>query len=310
MTGRVLVSGATGVLGRATVPLLVARGWRVTGVARADDAAERLRAGGASAARVDLFDAGAVSDAVAGHDAVVHLATAIPPMARMHRRSAWSTNDRLRVDATCHLVAAARDHGVARVVMESVTFPYCDGGDAWLDESAPLDPGAAWQATLAGERLVRAYGDAGADAVILRFGLLYARDARMAEEFRRLVRLRLMPVPGPPDAFVSSIRADDAAAAVVAALSTGSGTYNVVDARPLRRREYGAALACAFGVARVRSVPSAPLRWIGGDGVRALLASQRVSSEAFRRAGGWEPRWPDAADGWADLMRDASGSAR
>ena len=60
------------------------------------------------------------------------------------------SNDRLRVDATRALLDAARVHGIDRVVKESVTFTYRDGGDAWLDESAPLDSAAAWRATIDG----------------------------------------------------------------------------------------------------------------------------------------------------------------
>jgi nucleoside-diphosphate-sugar epimerase len=303
---RIFVTGATGVLGRATVPVLVAAGHAVTAVARSETAADHLRAVGASPVTVDLFDAAAVRDAVSGHDAVVHLATAIPPLTRMHRRSAWALKNRLRVDATRQLLDAARVHGIARVVKESITFPYCDGGDDWLDESAPLDPAVGWQATLAGEGLVTDFTGGSGAGVVLRLGLLYAADARSTEEARRLARLRVAPVPGRPEAFVSSIRSDDAATAICAALGAPPGIYNVVDDRPLRRREYAAAVAAAFGAGRLHALPSAPLRWIGGDGARGLTASQRVSNRAFVAATGWRPRWADAVEGWADLAAGAS----
>lgn len=311
MTDRVFVTGATGVLGRAAVPCLVEAGFRVTAVARSDAAADRLRTVGAQPVAVDLFAAGAVRAAVAGHDAVAHLATAIPPMTRMHRRSAWAENDRLRVDATRNLLDAAAGHGITRFVKESITFPYRDGGDAWLDESAPLDPADGWRATLAGERLVGDFTAAGGAGVVLRFGALYARDARSTDEIRRLARWRLAPVPGRPESFVSTIRADDAATAIVAALTAPPATYNVVDDRPLRRRDYAAAVARAFGVGRLVAVPAAPMRWIGGDAARGLTASQRVSNRAFVAATGWRPRWVDAAAGWADALavRESVGEA-
>ena len=300
----VFVTGATGVIGRPAVEALLAAGTAVTAVARSDAAAARLAAAGASPVTVDLFDGDAVCDAVAGHDAIVHLATSIPPMRDMRRRAAWETNARLRVDATRRLVDAARVHGVARFVKESITFPYLDGGDDWLDEAAPLDPSPMWQATLVGEELALAFGDDGASVVVLRFGSLYARDARSTEEYRRLARLRIAPVPGAPDAFVSSIHADDAATAVVAALAAPAGTYNVVDDRPLRRREHAAAVAGAFGVRRLHVAPAAPLRWLGGSGARGLTASQRVSNRVFRTASGWQPRWTDAVAGWAGLFAE------
>jgi hypothetical protein len=74
-------------------------------VARSDAGAGWLRAVGAKPVQVDLLDPAMVRAAVA--NAVVHLATAIPPLARMRRPGAWRTNDRLRTHATGNLVDAA-----------------------------------------------------------------------------------------------------------------------------------------------------------------------------------------------------------
>jgi len=301
MSGSVFVTGATGVLGRATVPRLVAAGWSVTAVARTDDAAVALASVGATPVAVDLFDADAVAEAVAGHTAVVHLATSIPPLARMRKRDAWATNDRLRVDATRHLLDAARVHGIDRFVKESITFAYLDGGERWLDEDAPVDPADAWRATLAGEQLVTGFAAEGATGVVLRFGALYAPDARSTEEYRALARRHIAPMPGRAGAFVSSVHADDAAGALVLALDIPAGTYNVVDDRPLRRREYSDAFAAAFGTPRLHLVPSGVTRTLGGDGARGLAASQRVTNAAFRAVTGWMPVWADACVGWSAI---------
>src|SRR5258708_1009689 len=74
---KIFVTGATGVIGRGAVPLLVAAGHAVPAVARSPAKAQRLSAG---ARRVDvsLFDTSALDRAVAGHDAVITLATHMP----------------------------------------------------------------------------------------------------------------------------------------------------------------------------------------------------------------------------------------
>ncbi len=72
---RIFVAGATGVLGQRTVPMLVQAGHDVTAVARTPEKAAWLRSVGATTAAVDLFDAAAVAEAVAGHDVVANLAT-------------------------------------------------------------------------------------------------------------------------------------------------------------------------------------------------------------------------------------------
>lgn len=78
----VFVAGATGALGIPTVQALLAAGHRVRGPARGEEKAARLRALGADAVSVNLFDARALAETVAGSEAVLHLATKIPPPSR------------------------------------------------------------------------------------------------------------------------------------------------------------------------------------------------------------------------------------
>jgi nucleoside-diphosphate-sugar epimerase len=101
----VLVTGATGVIGHQAVSRLLQAGHDVAGVVRSDAGAGWLRAVGAKPVQVDLLDPAMVRAAVA--NAMVHLATAIPPLARMRRPGAWWANDRLRTHATRNLVDAA-----------------------------------------------------------------------------------------------------------------------------------------------------------------------------------------------------------
>ena len=75
---KVFVAGATGVLGRATVPRLVAAGHEVRGAARSPEKADQLRAQGAEPVTVDLFDPASVRAAVDGCQGVVHMATQHP----------------------------------------------------------------------------------------------------------------------------------------------------------------------------------------------------------------------------------------
>jgi hypothetical protein len=49
-------------------------------------------------------------------------------------RSAWQNNDSLRRDAAPTIAGAATDVGVVRYIQESITVPYVDGADQWIDE--------------------------------------------------------------------------------------------------------------------------------------------------------------------------------
>ena len=167
---RVFVSGATGVVGRRVVPLVLATGHGVTALARRPDQRERLRAAGANAVAVDLLDDGAVRAVVAGRDAIVNLATHIPPSAaRMLLQRSWPENDRLRRDGTGAVADAAIAQGVERVVQESFAPIYEDGGDRWLDERAPVRPTAYNRTVLDAERAAASVTAAGGAGVVLRF---------------------------------------------------------------------------------------------------------------------------------------------
>src|SRR5690349_5278263 len=95
---KIFVAGATGVLGRRVVPLLVAEGHQVTGISRSPEKAAQLTSAGATPVTVDLFDGAGLAAAVAGHDVVMNLATHIPDLTKAARSSAWSENDRIRTE--------------------------------------------------------------------------------------------------------------------------------------------------------------------------------------------------------------------
>jgi nucleoside-diphosphate-sugar epimerase len=135
----IVITGSTGVIGRRTVRVLLAAGHRVTGVTRSARGREMLESLGARAVQADVFDETSLRSAFDGAAAVVNLLTHIPRAARMADPSAWEENDRMRTEASAAIARAAAAAGVRRLVQESIAFVYADGGDAWLDEDAPVE---------------------------------------------------------------------------------------------------------------------------------------------------------------------------
>ena len=306
---RVFLTGATGAIGPATVRGLLKQGHQVRAVARSDDKAAKLRALGAEPVAVDLFDGDAVKGAVDGCEAVLHLATNVPRLRRMATKKGWDTHNRLRTTATQLLVDAARTTGASKFVKESVTFLYPDRGDAWIDESAlPDETIALLQPTIAGERIIDRFTAGGGQGVVLRFGSFYGPTARMIDESLRLARWRTSMVAGKPEAYVSSIHTDDVASAAVAALDAPPGIYNVVEDDPVTRRDYLDVFAAAFGLRKLRPVPSWAMRLGGGSAAEAVIRSQRVSNKKFRDATGWSPRYPSVRVGWPAVAREREAS--
>jgi nucleoside-diphosphate-sugar epimerase len=297
---RVFVAGATGVLGQPTVRLLRAAGHEVTGVARSAEKEHLLRSLGANPVNVDLFDAASVHNAVAGHDAVVHAATKIPPLMKVRSARNWKENNRLRTEATRHLVDAAIAANSQVYVQESITFVYGDNGDQWVTEESPIKIAwpAALDSTLEMEHEADRFNGEGRRSVILRFGLFYAPYASSTQDSVKMMRRRMFGVIGKGDNYFSSIHVDDAAAAIVAALGAPAGIYNVVEDEPVTQKEYAAACAEAFGLPKPMRFPRFLGKlMLGGGPSGYILNSVRASNRKFKEATGWAPKYPSVREG-------------
>jgi len=306
---RVFLTGATGAIGPATVRRLLENGHQVRAVARTDDKAAQLRAQGADPVAVDLFDGEALKSAVDGCEAVLHLATNVPPLRRMSSKKGWATHNSLRTTATELLVDAAVTTGVTTFVKESVTFVYPDSGDAWIDETTRPDESIEMlRPTLEGERIVGRFTAGGGRGIVLRFGLFYGPTARGTDEALRLARWRMSMVGGKPEAYLSSVHTDDAAAAAVAALDAPAGIYNAVENEPVTRRDYLDAFSAAFGVGRLRPMPTWLVKLVSGSAAAAVIRSWRVSNKKLRDATGWSPRYPSVREGWPAVAREREAS--
>jgi 2-alkyl-3-oxoalkanoate reductase len=198
---RVLLTGGSGVLGRAAAPRLRAAGHQV------DAPPHDL---------LDLFDADQVKAALSQADVVVHLATRIPPPEERGNPEAWRDNDRLRREATGILVDAALATGVERFVFPSIAFVYPSSG--LVDESTPVakDLPEHRRSALDAERHVARFAASGGQGVVLRLGSLYGPGTGSEAPAERYA------------SFGATLRIEDAGRALAAALAAPSGIYNVV----------------------------------------------------------------------------------
>jgi len=304
---RVLVAGATGVIGRRLVPMLLAEGHDVTAMVRSPGRSAALD-GGVQAVVADALDAPAVLAAVAQAepDAIIHQLTALPQRIDPRRiERDFAVNDQLRVQGTRNLVAAARAAGTARVVAQSIAFAYQPGPAGTIHgEQDPLtsNPPASFrrsaEAVSSLESSVR-----GADGVVLRYGYFYGPGSAVerAGSVGRDVQRRRLPIVGRGTGVWSFVHVDDAARAAVAALAARPGTiFNVVDDDPAPVAEWLPAFARAIGAPRPLRVPAALARLVAGSyGVATMTVAQGASNALARRELGWQPAYPTWREGFA-----------
>jgi nucleoside-diphosphate-sugar epimerase len=314
---KIFVAGATGALGRALVPQLVARGHEVVGMTRSRSKQDLVRSLGARPVVADALDPEAVAQAVAvaEPEAIVHELTALSGKMSLRdarhpdRSSAAKMTNRLRTEATDHLLDAGRAVGARRFVAQSFgAFRFARTGGPVQTEADPLDPDArqtGLEAILYLEQAVTSIG--WGEGLALRYGGFYgpgtgislAPDAVMAAPIRK----RRFPIVGDGGGVWTFIHVEDAAAATVAAVERGRpGIYNVVDDEPAPVREWLPALASALGAKPPRRVPRWLARLAGGEMATAMMTEvlADASNESTKHELGWEPRYASWRLGFAE----------
>lgn len=290
---KIFIAGGTGVIGRRVVPLLRSVGHDVTALSRSVQSDRVLEDLGARAVRGDVFT---LPDFEA--DAVINLATSIPPASRTFLPGAWRKTTEIRRIGSSNLAQAAARAGAKRFIQESFGPVYPDRGDQWIDETTPLVPVRYNRAVVDAERNAQSFNGTW---VILRFAFFYGPDSDFTKQIIGMVKRGWAASFGRPEGFISSVSHDDAAAAVVAALELPSGVYNVVDDEPLTKREFNDSLADALGVRRPRFLPAWTAR-LGGSLGGMLARSQRISNRKLREKSRWRPAYPSASDGWKAII--------
>jgi nucleoside-diphosphate-sugar epimerase len=266
----------------------------------------------------DALDPDAVAQAVASAEpeVIVHQLTALSgPIsireARHPERSFAATmTNRLRTEATDHLLAAGRAVGARRFVAQSFgAFRFARTGGPVQTEADPLDPTppaplrTVQEGYLYLERAVTTieWGE----GLALRYGGFYgpgtavslAPDAQIAAPIRK----RRFPIIGEGGGVHSHVHIEDAAAATAVAVERGQpGIYNVVDDDPAPVREWLPVLAGALEAKPPRRVP----RWLGrllaGEAATVMMTEVRgASNEKAKREFGWQLRYPSWRQGFA-----------
>ena len=280
---KVCVVGATGVLGRSLVPLLVKEGFTVRALARFNEEKRRRLPKEAECVDFDLLADRApleLRELVRGFDAVLHIATAIPR--DFSAPGAWDLNTKLRTIGTQRLLDASTIGGVAYYVQQSITMRYPDCGDRWIDEDIPLvsksDRTGEVDTVTVMENLVRQAREK-PDWCIVR-GAIFVGPGTFQEDMIRRLLSGSDIVPGDGTNFTSYVHVGDMASAYISLLRARPhhAVYNIVT-EALREGEYRDRLADMIGAPK-------PAR----DMTQPRPVSHRCSNERAKKELQWRPQ--------------------
>ena len=308
---RVLVAGASGVLGRELVPTLISYGHHVTGLVRSKQGAAVVAQSGGEVVVCDALDRDGLRRAVraAAPDAVVHVLTAIPPAINPRRMARdFAVTNRLRTEGTRNLIAAANDVGVGRVISQGLAWGYDPDGPGLADEDAPFwqHPPKQFAANLAAlQELERQTRDAG--GLVLRFGHLYGPGSIYAADgsFSSQVRAGKMPLVGGGTSVFSFTHAHDAATATAVALESDiRGALNIVDDVPAPMSVWLPFFADVLGAPAPKRVPRALARLAAGSwGVAYLTQLRGADNTRAKQLLDWRPAYPTWRNGFAAELK-------
>ncbi len=293
----VLISGASGLIGRALVPALRARGIEPRLLVRRAPSGPHEIPWDPAQGRLD-------ASALAGGDAIVNLAGR--SLAGRWTAQVKSAMVDSRVRATRLLVEAAGAMPAPPSVLVSASAIgfYGDRGDEVLTEVS--SPGTGFLADLARawEGEARRAAEFGVRVVLARFGLVMGRGGGALGPLLPLFRCGLGGPLGGGRQWWSWIHLDDVVAAIITALEAPAltGPINVAGPAPVTNREFTRALAASLRRPAILPAPAFALRLVLGEMAdEMILGSQRVIP-ARLQAAGFTFRWPELGPALQNLV--------
>ena len=258
---KVLVTGATSLIGTEVVRSLVARGDEVTTFQR--------RPAGLDTAEVlgDITDVDTVTRATDGMDAVIHLAALVSVV------GAWPAFEAVNVQGTANVLAAARAAGVTRFVHISSPSVAHHGTSLAGEGAGPAAPDRARghyaRSKAIAEELVLGGAGRGMAVVALRPHLVWGPgDTQLIGRIVERAEQGRLALIGHGAALIDTTYLDNAVEAIVAALDRAPDldgrAFVVSNGQPRTVRELFTRICAAAGVAPPRLRVPFPVARAGG----------------------------------------------
>ncbi|MFQ5882501.1 MAG: TIGR01777 family oxidoreductase [Candidatus Methylomirabilales bacterium] len=283
----VLVTGATGFIGRALCAVLRERGQAFTALSRRPERAKAALPGVKEAWKWRPKLEPAPLAAIQGAGAVVHLAgeSVAGRWTAEKKRAIRDT----RVIGTRHLVEAigeAKSKPGVLVCASAVGY-YGDRGEEELTEEA--GPGSDFLAEVctAWEAEARRAEEFGVRVVMLRTGIVLGRGGGALKQMLLPFKLGLGGPLGSGKQWMPWVHLDDLVGIILHAIqhASVSGPVNATAPTPVRNREFTKALARVLHRPAILPAPAFGLKLLLGEFADVLLASQRVLSKRIRESG-------------------------
>lgn len=301
---RILVTGATGFVGRAVTLALLKDGHDVLALVRTPAKAADLEAAGAALAVGEMLTPDTYVPRVSEVDVVVHTAQ-YGTSGRLTRAKLEQVKaaDKAMTKALAEACLEQRK----RFLYTSGCFNYGDHGDAWITEATPETPSPLGEGHHdLTKYLLERHRQGGLEVLILAPGFVYGPGGLFKTSFYDTLQKGQLRVFGKGENYWSPVHVEDLARAYVRAVErdVSGEVINVVDDEPLRLRELVDTFTDASDRPRVGSIPPWLLGLvIGGPLVASLTTSFRVNNDKAKRVLGWTPEFHSFRDGISQVLQ-------
>ncbi|WP_242214697.1 NAD(P)-dependent oxidoreductase [Bacillus cereus group sp. BfR-BA-01383] len=281
---KIFVAGATGVIGRSLLPMLIKEGHTLFAMIRNESQVEAMKEVGTVPVIADVFNRQAVFSVLeeTNPDVVIHQLTSL---------SSWNFEDnaKIRTEGTRNLIDAAKNVGVKKIIAQSISWAY-EPGDTFATEKDSLDIAAPMprQVTVNGILKLEEAVSELPEAVILRYGTLYGPGTWYEENgfiANQVCNNEIIA----NDGISSFIHVEDAARSAMLALNWPTGTVNIVDNYPAASKEWLPIYANAIGAPNPM-VQDGKRNWERG-----------ASNDKARNEYGWAPLYPS----WSEWFKNS-----
>lgn len=256
------VTGGSGFVGRHLIKTLLSRGESVRALARSESSQKTVTQLGAQAVNGDLDFIDAMASGMKGCDYVVHAA------AKVEEWGLRADYQRINVEGTANVIAAARKAGVKRLVHVGTEAPFAIGQPLHnIDESTPFPSKLLPrypETKAASESLVRAANSSTLQTVVVRPRLIWGPDdTSVLPQLVHAVKTGQFMWINHGAAMTSTCHVSNVCEGIVCAALRGRAgeAYFLTDGEPMNSREFLTALIQTRGVTPAdKSIPFA-LAW-------------------------------------------------
>lgn len=285
---KVLVTGATGYIGRAVAEALQSAGHQVIGLARSSASAQTLESRGIQAVHGDLHQPDSLAEATQSVDAVIHTAST--------NDAEMAQTERLAVET---ILAALQGTGKT-LIYTTGTWLLGNTGDRVATEDSPLDPTPliAWRAEL--ERFVLDASDRHIRPIVIRLALVYGRGGGIVTMMvQSASQYGVVQYVGTGENRWTLIHVEDLARCYVAALerAESSSLFIAADDQVMQLHEIAQLVSQAAGIpGQVQTWKLEEARAAMGAFADALALDQQVSGAKAKQVLGWQPQAASLVD--------------